>query len=234
MIGYRSLHFLISPALHLGLPFSRAYCLFKSCKCFYQYGVLFGCAKMPGMYETKCKPMMNWIIMGPKFMCTSVTVFPGSDWSTSGCICVCKHTGWKWISLQYNIYLASDYHFKSMLFLRMEMQCLHIPTVRLMGNLKLDIIINDLPVAALKLGLLLNEDSACLGKSKCLKLFLIRVRSLYWSLYYNWNLYRTLYYSYGWVHDRQYDYGLSINALWHQQILFLSISLFPDHQWQLH
>ena len=63
-----------------------------------------------------------------------------------------------------------------------------------------EVIIDDLPnrIAALKLGLLLHEDSACLRKSKCLKLFLIRVRSLYWSLYYYWslywNLYRTLYY----------------------------------------
>ena len=84
-----------------------------------------------------------------------------------------------------------------MYFLRMEMQCLHIPTARLTSNLKLDIIIDDLPIAALKLGLLLHEDSACLGKSKCLELFLIRVRSLYWSLY--WNLHRTLYYSNGYV-----------------------------------
>ena len=86
-----------------------------------------------------------------------------------------------------------------MYFLRMEMQCLHIPTARLISNLKLDIIIDDLPIAALKLGLLLHEDSACLGKSKCLKLFLIRVRSLYWSLYYYWSLYRTLYYSNGYT-----------------------------------
>lgn len=73
-----------------------------------------------------------------KVYVSSVTVFPGSNSSTSGCVCVYKHIAWKFlcnIIFPWPLMIAPKV---CSYFLRMEMQCQHLPS-SFISNLKLDV-----------------------------------------------------------------------------------------------